>query len=285
MIDHKTTSKYPGELPTKEDVVVTPQMVGYAKVFFETHDARSVKVSHNYIGTKKRFAERVTGEVTRKDTDARWAELTKDVTQVKLVARAKCADDVPKNKESCFLFHRECMHLEECFPDPLVQLTLRSKPMLQRFKKTAPESKPEPKEEITQVTAIIPPDAPESDPQLAAEPPPEPVPEPKAKRAKSAKQESALLVIGVGCVAPGVQSLQPYVDSLVAELNKVAETVDVRTIRDKDSPMAYGGWKGALAYRARTNPPAPGVYAVAGSEFVDAVIEGLGALAVVFDGR
>jgi hypothetical protein len=53
----------------------------------------------------------------------------------------------------------------------------------------------------------------------------------------------------------------------LAEQYKAA---DVRCA-PKDSPLAFAGWKGALAALAKAEPPAPGAYAVSSSSEIGMV--------------
>lgn len=58
------------------------------------------------------------------------------------------------------------------------------------------------------------------------------------------------------------QSLHPYVDFLNEQLSKRYCVGGIQDLRcaPKDSPLAYGGWKGAVHEIARTNPPGDGAY-------------------------
>lgn len=71
--------------------------------------------------------------------------------------------------------------------------------------------------------------------------------------------------------------LEPYVADIMRKMEKQFGVADVR-FTPKDSPLAYGGWKGALAAGVRAMPPAPGVYRLAfvrGNEVRELVLEAL----------
>lgn len=88
-----------------------------------------------------------------------------------------------------------------------------------------------------------------------------------------------LIVDGVALSANGGASrdLTAYVHDLATKAANAAGVPDVR-MASKDSPLAFGGWKGALAAAARQNPP-KGICHVARGELADAVIEGLAPIA------
>jgi hypothetical protein len=88
-----------------------------------------------------------------------------------------------------------------------------------------------------------------------------------------------LIVGGFALSSNGAPSrdLAPYVADLAAKAASAAGVPDVR-MAPKDSPLAFGGWKGALAAAARQNPP-KGICHVAPGDLADAVIEGLAPLA------
>jgi hypothetical protein len=84
-----------------------------------------------------------------------------------------------------------------------------------------------------------------------------------------------------GCT---VRSLDSYVAQLCKVLADEYKAIDVRCA-PKDSPLAFGGWKGALAGLAAAQPPAPGVYVlndVRESELKQVVVEALKPLASLF---
>jgi hypothetical protein len=97
------------------------------------------------------------------------------------------------------------------------------------------------------------------------------------------------LVLFVDCVAEGLtiqpyQALEFYVQDACNTLAKQFNAADIRCA-SKDSPLSYGGWKGALAALIRNNPPAPGCYTlrdVRESEIKAVVVETLKPLCAMF---
>ena len=85
------------------------------------------------------------------------------------------------------------------------------------------------------------------------------------------------LRIYYACVPNGQYTpLDQYVNSTVAEICEEHKVFDIRCATDKDSPLAYGGWRGVLAAMVRAEPPADGSYvAFKGSELTDVVVEAL----------
>jgi hypothetical protein len=78
--------------------------------------------------------------------------------------------------------------------------------------------------------------------------------------------------------------LEPYVDKLCNDLAAQFKAADIRCA-SKDSPLSYGGWKGALAALIRNNPPAHGCYTlrdVRESEIKAVVVETLKPLCAMF---
>lgn len=74
----------------------------------------------------------------------------------------------------------------------------------------------------------------------------------------------------------GAEDLGPYVAALCQAVCKAASADDVRVAPSKDSPLAFGGWKGVLAAFAREAPPKPGRYVlIVAGEVAEAVADGL----------
>lgn len=99
-------------------------------------------------------------------------------------------------------------------------------------------------------------------------------------------QPLQVAIVFVDC-APNMPTapLLPYVAALVQKLETDYQVGDIRLAPKKwttpqgltvDHPLAYGGWKGALAELVKVNPLAPGVYALSGvSELFEPVVEAL----------
>jgi len=92
------------------------------------------------------------------------------------------------------------------------------------------------------------------------------------------------LKLYVNCEVDGVDiwSLDDYVLDIVRKIEEDAKVTDIRTATG-DSPLAFGKWKGALAYVLRTHPPVGSFYLndVAESEIRQVALEALWPLAVV----
>jgi hypothetical protein len=109
---------------------------------------------------------------------------------------------------------------------------------------------------------------------------------PKAETAATAPASSpnalAGLVLLVDAVPLGTmpsRDLAPYVAEIAAKLGESVPMRDVR-LAPKDSPLAFGGWKGAIAQAVRQNPPS-GLCYIARGELADAAIEALIPLASI----
>jgi hypothetical protein len=77
---------------------------------------------------------------------------------------------------------------------------------------------------------------------------------------------------------PALRPLEDYYAPHLRALERQFNVVDVRTVA-KDSPLAYGGWKGALSAKCREAPPPPGDYYARGSdEFANVAVEALSPL-------
>ena len=145
---------------------------------------------------------------------------------------------------------------------------------------------------ITPVGAtLVRPDA-EVIPVVQGEPPPVTEAPPKKTRASKkvaapvmAEEPPAVIVpdappplrLYVGCRPDaGSIRLDDYIADAVSRMAAKFETKDVRIAPDRNSPIAFGGWKGILAAFVRASPPSPGSYHVTpGGDFADIVIESL----------
>jgi hypothetical protein len=121
--------------------------------------------------------------------------------------------------------------------------------------------------------SIVPPDAPASKPEIAAEQP-KPAEEEKPKKQRAAKKDEEALAIYVDCApTTAAKSLVEYVNGLVAQIRVKFDVLDVRLAPNAEHPLAYAKWKGILAAMIRETPPAPGVYVAIGVERNDALAE------------
>jgi len=83
---------------------------------------------------------------------------------------------------------------------------------------------------------------------------------------------------------PRPTPLEDYWRPMVTELEKQAGGCDLRCAA-KDTPVAYGAWKGFLTTWVKESPPAPGVYfARGGNDFDMVVVDALGVLADITRG-
>lgn len=133
-----------------------------------------------------------------------------------------------------------------------------------------PDEKPAPV--APAAVGLLPPDAPVSKPELAAQAVEgfvAPTTEPKRRGPGRPKKSDSPIAnretlseiqIFVDCL-PTMQfeSLDGYVDALCATLAEEYGTPDVRCA-PKGTPLEFGQWKGVVAALARAKPPAPGVY-------------------------
>lgn len=93
-----------------------------------------------------------------------------------------------------------------------------------------------------------------------------------------------ILVDAVKVNGPRAVPIEEYWSPMVAELEKQGGGGDLRCA-PKDSPMAYGAWKGFLTSWVKEKPPAPGIYFARGSnEFDMVVVDALGKSADVTRG-
>ena len=93
------------------------------------------------------------------------------------------------------------------------------------------------------------------------------------------------LLLFVGC-CPNIaaESLDGYVAELHANLRETFGVDDIRFVSDKNSPLAYGAWKGALAALVRASPPPSRPYVAQRGELTDVVIEALAPLRACGEG-
>lgn len=141
---------------------------------------------------------------------------------------------------------------------------------------------------------VLPPDAPASDPALAAKPLEapaapvggSPVAEGK-KRGRPAKAvvgpnspiaqdvpdegETRIYLNALPPAGTAYQALGTYIDALCASLASDFGTGDVRCA-PKGTPLEFGGWKGVVAAVARKAPPAAGTYVLITRTEIDDII-------------
>jgi hypothetical protein len=134
--------------------------------------------------------------------------------------------------------------------------------------------------------AVLPPDAPKSNPALASEQPKISEAETPKRGSRKPKTEEAVLAAPTAKAlrifhnalpsGGGFESLAEYVAATKAKLEADFQVDDLRTA-PTDSPLGFGKWKGHFSRAIRANPPAPGSYVLVsqGSELMDVVVETL----------
>jgi hypothetical protein len=108
-----------------------------------------------------------------------------------------------------------------------------------------------------------------------------PVPTPPVPQAVVAPKPPTLAVPGTLGVqlfvdvmverGPNLLPLDSYFAEHLRSLEAQFGVVDIR-IAAKDSPLAFGGWKGALAAKCKAALPPPGRYFVRSSDDISAVV-------------
>lgn len=285
------------------------QMVGYAVAVAKLFpDANLIELEHVYTPTKapksraKSFP--VSTWITPDDARERWhSNMDPLARRLKTVAQAPGLDDVEPNWKACDRYGG-CPFKTICITHRTGEtaVSLREKLKQQQSSTTTPPPAAAPEQQSTTPppapaaamnvgfqhepepeATIIPPDAPASKPELAAQ---QPAPEPEAKPKRTRAKTEVLVApapepvrfldfeIFVDCMptAPS-KSLNAYVAPLVEKIREKFEVLDVRCAPHADHPLAFGKWKGILAAMIRETPPAPGLYVAAGVKHNDALAE------------
>jgi hypothetical protein len=265
-------------------------------------------------------------EQSKSGTPAQSSMLIQDITKVPVITVADCKEGVkyklPGGEVATFsgvsrdfgFFDLADGTIKKCSVTMTVELITLPAP--QAPATPAVSAPVEPAKSVSEITppaqtaAVIPPDAPKSNPALAAEAPPAPVAEtPKRKRrtkeeiaaddaavkAHEAELDATEPQAASGPLAPAVvvyvdclpnaaaQPLAPYIGKIAAQIEKTFDAVDIRCAPKKqkdgaENPLAFGGWKGVLASAIKAEPPAPGIYVIlgtAGSEIAQVAVEAL----------
>jgi outer membrane biosynthesis protein TonB len=309
------------------------QMVGYAYwAVLAAADRfpglQLIELEHIYTQTQgKKLATNALITVTPALVENQWVQKIEPMARrMREVARAKSLDEVKPTWSACknfggCSFQAQCLiHqtkakersmgiADRVLNRPPVTATpppAATEPPKRHLQivdsSTVPDAKPaeQPKPETPPaqpVATIVPPDAPKSDPKLAAEqPPPPPAPEPeKTKKPRAAKATAStepVLKVYVDAMPNAVESqpLAGYVAGIVGDMERTFKCIDIRCATKKyktdegqelENPLAYGGWKGVLAAAIKVQPPPPATYVVlgaSGSEIMQVVTEALEAL-------
>ncbi|WP_223645516.1 PD-(D/E)XK nuclease family protein [Corallococcus sp. EGB] len=293
--DHKTTSSITRYAATPEQLATAAhdagiQMVGYgywavlaAKRF---PGLKRLELEHLYFQTRgARETRSVVATVSAEHVRDEWhAHVEPMARLMRDVARATSPNQVKPNWSACQKyggcpFQAQCLNTQSQ-GKPLMTIANR----FMKSPESAASTAPTPAAPEQELAAVLPPDAPKSDPALASVTAPEataPASDeaPRRKRRTKAEMEAAHgLSLFVDCVPNcPAELLSGYVGRVVARIEQECGVVDIR-VAPNDSPLAYGKWKGVLAATIRAEPPEPGTYAalgVAGSELMQVAVEAL----------
>lgn len=297
--DHKFTSDIDKWAAKPDDLATTRhehgiQMVGYARWVSQKFPwAERLELEHLYYQTKgTRRAESRVVSVPAGDFRGEWQRVENLATQMKDVARARALDDVHPNWRACDKYGG-CSYRNQCLSHEAKKGQTVS--LLSRVQKSsAPANPPAP-------PAVLPPDAPASDPAkasispapvqqtLEAAPPPQkplarkkpapkapepelptpPAPAPAAVVVEKPAPAPERLRLFVDCLPNGPHgNLGGYLSGLKAKLEAEYAVSDIRCAPN-DSPLGYSKWRGILAANIRAAPPAPGTYVVVGARASD----------------
>ncbi|MBZ4336442.1 PD-(D/E)XK nuclease family protein [Corallococcus sp. AS-1-12] len=283
--DHKTTSSIARYAATPEQLASAAhdagiQMVGYgywAVLAAERFPGlKRLELEHLYFQTRgARESRSVVATVSAEHVREEWrARIDPMARHMRDVARATSPNQVKPNWGACQKyggcpFQTQCLNTQSQGKPPMS--------LVNRLTKSATSTAPTPTAPEQELAAVLPPDAPKSDPALASAPASDEAP--RRKRRTKAEMEAAHgLSLFVDCVPNcPAEPLASYVGRKVAKIEQECGVVDIR-VAPNDSPLAYGKWKGVLAATIRAEPPEPGTYAalgVAGSELMQVAVEAL----------
>lgn len=145
VLDWKSTSKEPDELPHDRDLIRTVQMPGYGQWLFNAlPEAKLVHLEHVYVKSGWREPECRWMPHYRQEIRDRWGEVEDVVRKLVNDARAESAEDVPPNTDACDAFGG-CPHRRYCSAGGTTVLSLYDE--LKKAK---------------QQQSVLPPDAPKS---------------------------------------------------------------------------------------------------------------------------
>nr|WP_216672010.1 PD-(D/E)XK nuclease family protein [Corallococcus exiguus] len=307
--DHKTTKSIASYAATPEQLASAAhdagiQMMGYgywAVLAAERFPGlKRLELEHLYFQTHgAKLACSVVATVSVEHVRDEWHTHVEPLARrMRDVARATSPSQVKPTWSACqkyggCAFQAQCLNSQSQGSKPMALMDRILKPQTPPTQHTA--SAPAQAAPELELAAVLPPDAPKSDPTLASIPAPEqaalPVSDeaPRRKRRTKAEMEAARageptrpaeanLSLFVDCVPNcPAEPLAGYVGRMVAKIEQECGVVDIR-VAPNDSPLAYGKWKGVLAATIRAEPPEPGTYAalgVAGSELMQVAVEAL----------
>src|SRR3984957_15588972 len=121
--DHKTTSNI-AYAKTPAELLADVQMVGYGKAATIIKPSiKSIRISHNNIGTKVKGARKITALMSVEEMIARFeGHLVPTVAKMKDAAKLKVVEDLSPNLKACHSYNKPCPYLRDCQKDPLAQL-------------------------------------------------------------------------------------------------------------------------------------------------------------------
>jgi hypothetical protein len=253
--DIKTTGQLKNA-KTPREMAESIQMTGYG-VFVSAlwPHVTEVSLGHTYLATKgKPQALSVTAKQPVAMVRDRWeTKVSPIVARMVEVAKESDVKNIDANRASCNAW-QGCPHRLVC---PASGDGGNMSKLLAKLSKKPPEEiKPE---------TITPPDMPPPDLALDAEPLPVEAPAPVSvvndKPAKKTKAPAPhppwRVVVYVDCM-PVVKESTPDLSVYAWEaITAVQDTFNLTDLRlaDKDSALAYGKWRAALAEYVRENPP------------------------------
>ncbi len=327
--------KFTGDLKnakTGPQLLETVQMTGYGVWALDKYQAPEVRLTHVYFQTRGMpDARKSSVMASADDLRTRWARVESVVGQMTEIATRENPTDVPINERACMAWGG-CPHRFIC-PKTEGVVTMG---LINALNKTlgipATATVTEPTKTVTTMEAptippqiittgaeladvlasgdpnvmigILPADAPESKPELAAKPiedAPAPVTEKKRGRPKKSDTTTTTTTTPVPVYAEQsstaglwifvdveiasipshmrgmVESLDTYIDGACEALAGQYGAADIRCA-DGNSPLGFGKWKGALAALVKARPPEAGYYSVGwvrGNEIKETVIEAL----------
>jgi chemotaxis protein histidine kinase CheA len=242
IIDWKTTSsiskwgKTPGQLAKNNQLVI------YAKAFHPDLD-KIVLVHGQYQTKDKVLFKTATVEVSREELDAHYEKVILPlVDRMKEVAKTGATEAelkaVKPNRNACRLNTKNaCPHAALCPPDKENALMN----LFNKYKAPGTESAPPPAAQTPSGPAVLPPDAPKSDPALAAKPVEgfSPVPPPKTEEEKAKRR---MLIVDVA-PTPASTPAAPAAEPVDAE--EAAALAALAAIKEKKAKAAEAAKKAA----------------------------------------
>jgi hypothetical protein len=205
-------------------------------------------------------------------------------------------------------------------PEAMIELAKEVSAAAQTAQQPAPAPVPAPPPpvhvaHVQAPAAVLPPEAPASNPAIASRPvetaapaqsgpPPMPAPAAPPKKERKPRPPKAAPAAGAeGVTASAPAELEVFVDCLPnREFDTLTDYMDamlralegkfcVSGIADvrcapKDGPLGFGGWRGAIHAYVRTNPPHPGTYMLdtRGTDIAYEVADALRSICEAVDG-